>query len=162
MFWRKRSRHKDGVPLREGPFIYDWFKLRDLPQIARMEAKYFPEPYSFWTLLGLILRPSTYYLVIRQKNMVVAYIGFRLFEKAAHTISTCVHHDFRRRGLARKLQLVANRVAINRGARWFTGEVRVSNLAQLEHLKQMGWLQIGRCPCFFKDGEDIIVVWKWL
>jgi hypothetical protein len=53
-------------------------------------------------------------------------------------------------------------VAVRQGARWFTGEVRVSNLAQLKMLESLGWHQIGLCPYFFADSEDAVVVWKWL
>lgn len=162
MFKRKALRRRDPIPRREGPYLFDWLKPGDILQIARMEKEFFPQPYSLAALIWLALMPNTYYIVIRRDRLVVAYIGFRLFEKAAHTNSMCVHPDYRRRGLARRLQLVANEVAVNRGARWFTGEVRVSNTAQLNHLMSMGWLQVGHCPRFFKDGEDVIVVWKWL
>ena len=54
-------------------------------------------------------------------------------------------------------------MAASRGARWFSGEVRVSNTAQLKFLlEKLGWIQIGVCPRFFKNGEDAVVVWHWL
>lgn len=162
MFWKKALPKNDGIPRQEGPYTFDWLKLTDLRQIADMEVKNFPQPYSLFDLFRLVIMPNTHYIVVRKGRLVVAYIGFRIFEKAAHTNSTCVLPDFRRQGLAKQIQLVANQVAVNRGARWFTGEVRVSNKAQFKHLEEMGWLQVGHCPSFFKDGEDVIVVWKWL
>ncbi|HOB87694.1 MAG TPA: GNAT family N-acetyltransferase, partial [Bacillota bacterium] len=104
----------------------------------------------------------TRYIVIRKGRRVAAYIGFQLLGPAAHTISMCVHPEFRRRGLAALVQTTANEVAAALGARWFTGEVRVSNTPQLNFLKGLGWEQIGVSPHFFKNGEDAVVVWFWL
>jgi len=150
------------IPRMEGGYKIDWLKPWDLPQLSRLEAQSFPEPLNFWSLLRLWLMPITTYLVFRQKRKVVAYIGFQMYGPAAHTISMCIHPGYRRQGLGRLVQETADMVAIKSGARWFTGEVRVSNTAQLKMLEGLGWRQIGVCPEFFKNGEDAIVVWNWL
>ncbi len=162
MFKKRVSPEKDGIPKQVNSYCVDWLKLTELPQIVRLEAALFPEPLTMASLIRYWLMPITYYIVVRKNNQVVAYIGFQLFGPAAHTISMAVHPDFRRQGLAGLVQSTADRVAANRGARWFTGEVRLSNIPQLKFLEGRGWKQIGVCPRFFQNGEDAIVVWNWL
>jgi len=160
---RKRaSTERDGIPTRTGLYLLDWLRPTDIPQLLRLEADSFPEPLTFRQLVRLWLMPISNYIVVRQGRKVVAYIGFQLFGPAAHTISMGVHPEFRRQGLATLVQRAADRVAANRGARWFTGEVRVSNAAQLRFLEGLGWQAIGVCPGFFHNGEDAVVVWNWL
>ncbi|HHX77708.1 MAG TPA: GNAT family N-acetyltransferase, partial [Firmicutes bacterium] len=113
-------------------------------------------------LLRLWLMPVTRYIAIKKGNELAAYIGFQIFGPAAHTISMCIHPGYRRQGLGMLIQKTADFVAYNLGARWFTGEVRVSNEAQLQMLKKLGWQEIGIYPGFFNNGEDAVVVWNWL
>lgn len=156
------GRVPDGIPARYGPYALDGMALRDLRQVVRLEAEVFPEPLSLAALTRLWLLSSTSYLVVRQERQVAGYIGFQICAAAAHTISMAVHPAFRRQGLATLLQRTADQVAKGRGARWFTGEVRISNDAQLRFLEGMGWQRIGVCRRFFGNGEDAVVVWHWL
>ncbi|NLZ93958.1 MAG: GNAT family N-acetyltransferase [Firmicutes bacterium] len=153
---------KYGLPYEFGRHQVVLLKPWDLFQVARLEAANFPEPLSLWELFKLWLSPLTTYLVIKQGRQVAAYIGFQALGPAAHTISMCVHPAYRRQGLGMLIQRAANRVAVRLGLRWFTGEVRVSNVAQLKMLETMGWIQIGVCPRFFGNGEDAVVVLQWL
>ena len=145
-------------------FSYDieWLKPCDIRQIARLELISFPEPLGFWELLWLWLMPATTYITVKKERQVVAYIGFQIHGHAAHTISMCVHPHFRRMGLGMIVQQTADNIAGKLGARWFTGEVRVSNTAQLKMLEELGWQTIGECRSFFNNGEDCFVVWNWL
>ncbi len=137
-------------------------KFWDLLQIVRLEAVSFPEPLGLWSLFLLWLMPKTTYITVKKGRQVIAYIGFQMYGPAAHTISMCIHPDYRGQGLGKLLQRRADEVAASLGARWFTGEVRVSNKAQLKMLEALGWQNIGTCRHFFGNGEDAIVVWNWL
>ena len=153
---------RDGLPTRYREYQVGWLRPHELPQIAHLEALLFPQPLRLGELVRLYLTPHTYYVAARKGRQVVAYIGFQLFGPCAHTISMGVHPAHRRRGLATLVQKTADRVASNRGARWFMGEVRRSNTAQLCFLERLGWRQMGVCLRFFPDGEDGVVVWNWL
>jgi ribosomal-protein-alanine N-acetyltransferase len=162
MLKKRVPREKDGFPGQKGAFYIDWMKISDLRQIIRLETAFFPEPLTLLKLIRYWLMPITYYIVIRDGRKVVAYIGFQMFGQAAHTISMGSHPDYRRQGLAALVQRTADRAAKNRGASWFTGEVRVSNVPQLLFLRELGWIEVGTSPGFFSNGEDAIVVWNWL
>ncbi len=160
--YRKKVSGPDHIPLQYKNYTIGWLRPSEITQLARLEKDFFPEPLSIGALARLLLKPNTYYLTARKDSRVAAYIGFQVFLASAHTISMGVAPGHRRAGLARAIQEAANRVAANRGARWFTGEVRASNTAQLDFLRKSGWLEIGVCRRFFKNGEDAVVVWKWL
>ncbi len=144
------------------PLCIGRLKFWDLLQIVRLEDVSFPEPLGLGSLFLLWLMPITTYITVKKGRQVIAYIGFQLYGPAAHTISMCIHPDYRGQGLGKLVQRTADEVAAGLGARWFTGEVRVSNKGQLKMLAALGWETIGVSPCFFKNGEDAVVVWNWL
>lgn len=152
----------DEVPREHHGYQIDWVQPDDIEQIIELEREWFPEPLTVPELTRLISEPGTCYIVMRDGKQVAGYIGFQMFLAAAHTISMGIAAKHRRRNLATVIQKTADAVAKKRGARWFTGEVRVSNEPQLRFLRGLGWLEIGRCENFFSDGEDAIVVWNWL
>lgn len=152
----------DQVPREYRGYQIDWLHSDDIKQIVDLETAWFPEPLTISKLTQLIQEPNTCYIVIRDGKQVIGFIGFQLFLAAAHTISMGIDAKYRRENLATVIQKTADAIAIKRGARWFTGEVRVSNEPQLKFLRGLGWLEVGRCKSFFGNGEDAIVVWNWL
>lgn len=150
------------VPRTYRGYQIDWLHPDDMEQIIQLESTWFPEPLTISKLTHLLRQPNTCYIVVRDGKRVIGYIGFQSFLAAAHTISMGVAQGYRRENLATLIQKTADAVAKDQGARWFTGEVRVSNRPQLEFLRGLGWLEVGRCNNFFENGEDAIVVWNWL
>ncbi|HHU29908.1 MAG: GNAT family N-acetyltransferase [Bacillota bacterium] len=151
-----------GLPICNGRFTVSLLRPRDLWHVAWLERENFPEPLSFWKLLCLWLQPATTYLALKEGGRLAAYIGFQAYGPMAHTISMCVAPAYRRRGLGKFIQQAADQVAVRRGLRWFCGEVRVSNAAQLKMLSELGWQKVGVVPRFFANGEDAVLVLGWL
>jgi ribosomal-protein-alanine N-acetyltransferase len=135
---------------------------QDLPAVAALEALVFPEPLALDQLARLWAREGTVYLGIREGDTLAAYFGFTIDGPTAHVVSNATHPNFRRRGYARALLEAGRQVARSRGARWFLGEVRLSNLPQLRLLTRLGWRSVAVCPRFFGNGEDAHVVFRLL
>ena len=57
----------DGVPRQEGFYRIEWLKGEDLPQVARLEAEFFPEPLDLESLLRLWAMPVTCYLAVKRR-----------------------------------------------------------------------------------------------
>lgn len=150
------------VPRKYHSYDIDWLQPDDIEQIIELETKWFPEPLTMPKLMHLIHEPNTCYIVVRDGKRVIGYIGFQLFLAAAHTVSMGVDAEYRRENLATVIQKTADAIAKQRGARWFTGEVRLSNEPQLKFLRGIGWHEVGICKSFFSNQEDAIVVWNWL
>lgn len=150
------------VPRKHKNYEIDWLHPDDIAQIIDLETAWFPEPLTISKLNHLINQANTCYVVVRDGSQIIGYIGFQLFLAAAHTISMGVDAGYRRENLATVIQKTADAIAKERGARWFTGEVRISNEPQLKFLRGLGWHEVGICKNFFKNKEDAIVVWNWL
>lgn len=140
----------------------EWLTAGDLPEVAAIEAAVFPEPLSLANVRALFAKTTTCYLGIRRPGGLAAYFGFELQGPTAHVIANATHPAHRRLGFAARVLKAGEDAARQRGARWFLGEVRRSNLVQVEILTALGWKVVGECPQFFGNGEDAFVVWRCL
>ncbi len=134
---------------------------RDLPEIAEIEAEVFPEPLALRDLERIWAAPGTRYVVAEGGRAVCAYFGFQVLGPVAHVVSNATHPAHRRHGLATRLLREGERVAAEAGARWFLGEVRESNAAQMRLLRRMGYREVGLCRSFFGNGESARVVLRF-
>jgi len=130
----------------------------ELPRVAELEAIVFPEPLGLAALKRLYRDPSVRYLAIREGGRLAAYFGFQVAGPTAHVLANVTDPLCWGRGYGGRILREAEPLARAMGARWFLGEVRVSNTRQQAVLRRIGWREIGRCPAFFGNGEDAIVV----
>lgn len=153
---RSRTRRHEG-------YILSPLAWRDLPRLAALERMVFPEPLSLSALTRLRLHRGVTYLAARPAGSkhLAAYYGFEYLPTGhgVHVLANSTHPNDRRRGLARALVTWGGELARARGARWIVGEVRVSNVAQMEFLTVMGWTVGKRLPRFFANGEDAWMVY---
>jgi ribosomal-protein-alanine N-acetyltransferase len=143
-------------------WVLEPLRRQDLAEVAAIEAAVFPEPLDLGHLERLWSDPATCYVGFRAGGRVAAYFGFQVHGPTAHVISNATHPAYRRRGLGARVLREAEPLALARGARWFLGEVRVSNHPQRRILRRLGWREVGECPRFFGNGEDAVVVWRCL
>lgn len=132
----------------------------ELRRVAEIEAAVFPEPLDLLMLEQLFRDPAVHYLAIREQGRLAAYFGFQVFGPTAHVISNATDPAYRRQGYGGRILRQAEGVAEAMGARWFLGEVRVSNEPQRQVLRRIGWREIGLCRAFFGNGEDAYVVFR--
>lgn len=144
------------------PHSVEHLRRDELAQVAEIEGLVFPEPLELEALHDLFDAPSTEYLCVRREDRLAAYFGFQCFGPICHVISNATHPDFTSQGMATSLLESARAVALAHGARWFLGEVRVSNARQRKLLAHLGWAEVGTCPTFFGNGEDAVIVWRLL
>lgn len=155
---RRQTANLPGPPA--DPLVLRWLRLRDFAAVAAIEHTVFVEPLTWPQLLLRALRRRTLYLGAWDGTTLAAYFGFEVQGPTAHVISNATHPDYRRRGAASRLLHGAEVRARSLGARWFLGEVRVSNHEQLHVLEKIGWKQVGLVEHFFGNGENAIIVWR--
>lgn len=146
------------LPYRLGILEVGWLRMHELPQLAAIERTVFPEPLPLSRLTRIYTQPRARCLVIRDGDTVAAYFGWERFGREAHVVSNATHPRYRRRGLAHHLLAAAEPYAVRTGARWFLGEVRVSNQTQLLVLDELGWIRAATVERFFGNGEDAHLV----
>ncbi len=140
--------------------LVDGLTFEELGRVAEIEASVFPEPLDLRSLEKLFRDPSVRYLAIREDGRLAAYFGFQVSGPTAHVISNATDPAYRQRGYGGRILQEAEAVAQAMGARWFLGEVRISNEPQRKVLRRIGWREIGRCEAFFGNGEDAYVVFR--
>ncbi|MCL6614876.1 MAG: ribosomal protein S18-alanine N-acetyltransferase [Firmicutes bacterium] len=144
------------------PVVVDRMTVADLDEVLAIESASFASPWSRASFLyELLENQRAVYLVAKEDERVVGYIGMWVIFDEGHITNLAVHPDFRRRGIGALLlsELIAE--AKTRGVSHLTLEVRQSNLgAQLLYAKH-GFVTRGVRRRYYRDNdEDALIMWK--
>lgn len=145
-------------------FVIDPMRVRDIPDVMRIEKASFTTPWSRAAFLSELLENDrAYYMVAKVDRRAVAYIGVWLIAGEGHITNVAVHPDHRRRGIGRKLMQTIEQLVRSRGGDRLTLEVRKSN-SWAQHLYQsLGYRAAGLRKGYYRDNnEDAIIMWKEL
>ena len=120
-------------------------KDRDIPSVVQIESQCFkfPKPES-------IFREDEHkYLVARDEETDVGYIGIEKILDEVHIINMAVHPDYQGKGIGKRLmQHVLNDEDV------FFLEVRVSNELAKKVYEKYGFKVINTRKGYYADGED--------
>lgn len=135
---------------------------RDLPAIRAVEQACFPkDAWPLWDIIGVLTLPS----VVRYKAMVGdQIIGFiagdvRVNQSMAWIATVGVLPEYQGRGIGAALMqsceahMNVSTVRLN---------VRVSNHIAIHLYKRLGYREVGLWPAYYQDGEDALVMEKYL
>jgi [ribosomal protein S18]-alanine N-acetyltransferase len=99
------------------------------------------------------------YVVARVDRQVVAYAGMWIMVDEAHITTFAVHPAWRRQRMGERLLLAILDIAIARGAREATLEVRLSNLPARRLYEKYGFRPVGLRPRYYSDNnEDALIM----
>ncbi len=137
-------------------------RLRDLPEILKIEKLSFTTPWSRQAFISELLdNDRAYYLVAKYDEHPVGYIGIWLVAGEGHITNVAVHPDYRQQGIGRRLMLSIEELARARDTRRTTLEVRKSNLVAQHLYVELGYASAGIRPGYYRDNnEDAIIMWK--
>lgn len=118
-----------------------------------------PASWSLWQrLLGRVRRqqPST---GRAEGQQIVGYAGLWFMTDEAHIVAVAVLDSWRRSGIGELLLIGAIELALARGSRVATLEVRVSNTGAQALYRKYGFNPVGRRKRYYADnGEDAFVM----
>ncbi len=139
-------------------------RLRDLPDILRIEKASFTAPWSENAFLSELLENDhAFYLVARVGEQAVGYVGIWLIAGEGHITNIAVHPDFRRQGLGRRLMMAIEQLCRERRVLRMTLEVRRSNDVAQALYRQLGYVGAGYRRGYYRDNnEDALIMWKEL
>ena len=124
-------------------------KDKDIPQVVDIEQRSFkfPKPEA-------IFREDEHkYLVAKEENRVVGYIGIEKILDEVHIINMAIDPDYRQQGIGKRLmQHVLNDEEV------FFLEVRVSNETAKSIYERYGFKVINVRKAYYADGEDAFVM----
>lgn len=133
-------------------------------EIYEAELTCFKDPYPPRLLLYYLRLSQDLFIVCRSGGRVAGYaIGvIEDLGRVGHVVSICVHRDYRRRGIGRRLMEILEKLFIERGALEARLEVRVSNEAAISLYRSLGYTIAGIYRGYYSDGEDAYIMIKTL
>jgi len=141
-------------------FRIDPMGLADLPSVHAIErASFFPPwPDEAYRNELQTNRLATY-LVARLDDVVIGFAGMWLMVDEAHVTTFAVDPAWRRRQVGGRMLVALLDVAMARGAREATLEVRLSNVAARRLYEKFGFRPVGLRPRYYSDnGEDALIM----
>jgi ribosomal-protein-alanine N-acetyltransferase len=131
----------------------------DLADIVALEGQAFPVPWKREFFSSEIGEPFRYNRVVRDSRGALAgylFCSFAAGEIHIHKIA--VSEPWRRHGLARQLMTELLAFGTKTEADTIFLEVRPTNEAAIALYKSLGFVEIGRRPRYYGDGEDALVL----
>ena len=134
--------------------------IGDLPAVHSIERASFTTPWPSHAYKSeLETNRLASYLVVRADGDIVGYAGIWLMVDEAHITTFAIHPEWRRRGIGERLLVAVLDVALARGAREATLEVRLSNVAARRLYEKYGFRPVGLRPRYYTDnGEDALIM----
>ena len=135
--------------------------LAHVGQVAALEARCFPDPWSRNSIAGELDNPLSLWLVALDGQTVVGYVGSQTVLGEVDMMNLAVSPAARRQGVARRLVQALLAALEARGAYQLTLEVRVSNQPALALYAGLGFTQVGRRPGYYlQPREDALILRK--
>lgn len=140
--------------------VIDRMDHADLAVVQQIEKVSFTTPWPSYAYRNeLETNRLAHYLVVRAGREVIAYAGIWLMVDEAHVTTFAVAPEWRRQRVGERLILALLDVAIARGAREATLEVRLSNLGARRLYEKYGFRPVGIRPRYYSDDhEDALIM----
>ncbi len=132
----------------------------DVDEVAAIERGAHPNPWARDVFLSEMTRGWAYVDVLREEpgGPIAAFLNYWIVGDEVHVLNVATHPDHRRRGFAARLLDHVEAVALERGCRFLTLEVRRGNRPALRLYRAHGYRPVGMRPRYYDDGEDAIVM----
>lgn len=130
-------------------------EVSDLNRILELERVCFASPWSMNDFLyELSENPFGYYVVLKEQDTIIAYLGLWMDEERAQITTIGVDPAHRGKGYAKALMKHMFNVCSSKGVRIYSLEVRVSNLSAISLYKRFGFKQVGLRKAYYQDNHE--------
>jgi len=102
------------------------------------------------------------FLLAEIEGRIAGYIITRILPAQGDLASLAIHPSYKRRGIATALLNYTVERVKEYGKKQITLEVRKTNTAALAFWHKMGFVPFGAQPGFYEDGEEAILMRKWI
>jgi ribosomal-protein-alanine N-acetyltransferase len=127
----------------------------DLPELARLEAECFPDPWSEDAFGELLASPGGLALAaVDQGDRVIGYLVARRILDESEILNLAVATPWRRHGVGRALLQAALEELGTKDVRQVFLEVRESNLAAQRLYGGLGFRPIGQRPNYYRSPRE--------
>ena len=131
----------------------------DLDQVLGIESVSFPHPWSRAHFHDELKSPHSFpFSAFDGTGRLVGYICPMIILDEGHIFDVAVHPDFRGQGLGKMLVEKVLAICHERGAEFVSLEVRPSNIDAIGLYRRLGFIETGKRPRYYQDGEDAILM----
>jgi ribosomal-protein-alanine N-acetyltransferase len=136
-------------------------RTRDLRGVLAIEQAVFPQPWTHRLFVEeLSQRKSRAYRAAWVDQAIVGFAGLMFIDDEAHVNNVAVDPRWQGRGLGAAILADLVRVALERGARHLTLEVRVGNDPAIALYRRFGMAPVGVRPNYYPEtGDDALIMW---
>ena len=139
--------------------IYSYITEEDIPQISKMEEKYFSQSWSEESIKSYIDKGLVLFIVAKAENKVVGYAATLCVLDEANLVSIAVDEDFRQMKIATEILDIVYEELKNNEIKSINLEVRESNEAARKLYEKEGFKEIGLRKNFYeRPKEDAILL----
>ena len=130
-------------------------EVDDLDRIVDLERLCFSSPWSKDDFLyELNENPFGYYVVLKEADKILAYLGLWMDEERAQITTIGVDPEYRGKGYAKTLMVHMLDVCSSKGVKIYSLEVRVSNQAAISLYQRFGFIQVGLRKAYYQDNHE--------
>jgi len=114
-------------------------KLRDLPEILKIEKEVFPEPWSFYSFIFELNYPSNYFVVLEIENEIIGYMIAGEYEESYHLKNIAIKKEYQGKGYGKFLLNHLIEKAKKENKKFVFLEVRISNERAIKFYEKFGF-----------------------
>lgn len=139
------------------------FQNRDLAEVWQVASESLRERYDPTIFTQLVPFWPEGLLVIEDMGRVVAFVfGVMSGVQQARVLMLAVDRNYRGAGLGTLLTQEFFRECAKKGLRQVSLEVRASNVGAQRFYQRLGFFTVRRVPRYYSDGEDGILLLRYL
>ena len=130
----------------------------DIKNVARLEEKYFSQPWSEDGLRHYLENGQTLFIVAKHDSEVAGYAAVLCAADEGNLVSIAVDEEFRNMGIAREILDILYEELVKNGVEKIFLEVRESNEAAISLYRSENFEEIGKRKGFYeKPKEDALL-----
>ena len=138
----------------------EWMTDAHVAQVAELEKLCFSDPWSENSVASELKNPLSLWLVALDDATVAGYIGSQSVQGEADMMNVAVHPDYRRKGIARQLVTELVAALAKKGVHSLALEVRASNAPAIALYEQLGFIQVGLRPNYYRNPKENALILK--
>lgn len=142
-------------------FNFRLMTIDDIDEIMAIERASFTLPWTYEAYYNeLIMNEFAHYILLEVDEKIIGYCGVWVIVDEAHITNIAIDPSYRGKKLGEALLRQVMLVAMQKGAKTMTLEVRVSNVVAQNLYRKLGFQNGGIRKGYYTDNyEDALVMW---
>lgn len=136
--------------------MIEYFNIteNDSMQLAELDMECFSVPWSESTFFNEAKNEMAYYVIAKERNVVIGYAGFWKVIDEGQITNIAVRENLRGKGIAKKMIDILIKKALDNQITRLTLEVRESNVSAIGLYTSKGFKVVGNRKNYYKNPQE--------